>query len=148
MSEINVTPMFDVMLVLMIIFLITIPVVIQTVPVTLPDVRFEPTTTKPENVSLSVRANEAGECEVYWNLTRVNSEELLNTAVDKLETEIERHGGVENLTEEKMPESHIRGDVNTPHRCIGGALLPMQRAGIGRGGSISDRKSPRLNSRH
>src|SRR3546814_165158 len=99
MSEINVTPMVDVMLVLMIIFLITIPVVIQTVPVTLPDVRFEPTTTKPENVSLSVRANEAGECEVYWNLTRVNSEELLNMAVDKLETEIERLGGVENLTE-------------------------------------------------
>src|SRR3546814_17215904 len=97
MSEINVTPMFYGMLVLMIIFIITIPVVIQTVPVTLPDVRFEPTTTKPENVSLSVRANEAGECEVYWNLTRVNSAELLNMAVDKLETEIERHGGVENL---------------------------------------------------
>src|SRR3546814_19381313 len=90
MSEINVTPMVDVMLVLMIIFLITIPVVIQTVPVTLPDVRFEPTTTKPENVSLSVRANEAGDCEVYWNLTRVTSEEMLNMAVDKIEHEIER----------------------------------------------------------
>src|SRR3546814_4452052 len=66
--------------------------------------------------------NEAGECEVYWNLTRVNSEELLNMAVDKLETEIERLGGVENLTEETMPEAHIRGDVNTPYRCIGGAI--------------------------
>ncbi|HEY9553433.1 ExbD/TolR family protein [Allosphingosinicella sp.] len=137
MSEINVTPMVDVMLVLMIIFLITIPVVIQTVPVTLPDVRFEPTTTKPENVSLSVRANEAGECEVYWNLTRVNSEELLNMAVDKLETEIERLGGVENLTEETMPEAHIRGDVNTPYRCIGGAIFTMQRAGFARVGFIS-----------
>src|SRR3546814_9172915 len=129
--------MVDVMLVLMIIFLITIPVVIQTVPVTLPDVRFEPTTTKPENVSLSVRANEAGECEVYWNLTRVNSEELLNMAVDELETEIERLGGVENLTEETMPEAHIRGDVNTPYRCIGGAIFTMQRAGFARGGFIS-----------
>src|SRR3546814_8727604 len=52
MSEINVTPMVDVMLVLMFIFLITIQVVIQTVQATLPEVRFEPTTTKPENVSL------------------------------------------------------------------------------------------------
>src|SRR3546814_18533152 len=104
MSEINVTPMVDVMLVLMIIFLITIPVVIQTVPVTLPDVRFEPTTTKPENVSLSVRANEAGACEVYWNLTRVNYEELLTMAVDKLETELERLGSVEKLHEATKPE--------------------------------------------
>src|SRR3546814_27652 len=136
MSEINVTPMVDVMLVLMIIFLITIPVVIQTVPVTLPDVRFEPTTTKPENVSLSVRANEAGECEVYWNLTRVNSEELLNMAVDKLETEIERLGGVENLTEETMPEAHIRGDVNKPYRCNGRAIITQPRAGFARVGFI------------
>src|SRR3546814_14517054 len=81
--------------------------------------------------------NEAGECEVYWNLTRVNSEELLNMAVDKLETEIERLGGVENLTEETMPEAHIRGDVNTPYRCIGGAIFTMQRAGFARVGFIS-----------
>ena len=54
MSDINTTPLVDVMLVLLIIFLITIPVVLQTVPVKLPEVRFEPTTTKPENVNLSV----------------------------------------------------------------------------------------------
>src|SRR3546814_832653 len=134
MSEINVMPMVDVMLVLMIIFLITIPVVIQTVPVTLPDVRFEPTTTKPENVSLSVRANEAGECEVYWNLTRVNSEELLNMAVDKLETEIERLGGVENLTEVPMPEAPLRGAVHTRYIFIGGASFTVRRAGFRRRG--------------
>ena len=138
MSEINVVPLTDVMLVLLIIFLITVPVVIQTVPVNLPKVSFEPTTTKPENVSLSVRGNGAGGCEVYWGLTKVNSEELLERAVEKLENEIERVGGAENLTEETMPEAHIRGDVNTPYRCIGGAIFTMQRAGFARVGFISE----------
>ena len=65
MSDINVVPLTDVMLVLLIIFIITIPVVIQQVPVKLPKVRYEPTTTKPENVSLSVRNGAGGTCEVY-----------------------------------------------------------------------------------
>ena len=138
MSAINTTPLVDVMLVLLIIFLITVPVVLQTVPVELPAVRYEPTRTKPENVSLSIRANEAGECEIYWNLTKVSSGELLDRAVAKLEDEIERLGGVENLTEETMPEAHIRGDVNTPYRCIGGAIFTMQQAGFQRVGFISE----------
>src|SRR5215217_7394348 len=71
-SDINTTPLVDVMLVLLIIFLITIPVVIQTVPVTLPKVKYEPTTTKPENVSLSVRNEPDGSCGVYWQLTKAN----------------------------------------------------------------------------
>ena len=74
MSEINVVPLTDVMLVLLIIFLITVPVVIQTIPLNLPKVRFEPTVTKPENVSLSVRADDSGKCEVYWGLTKVSSD--------------------------------------------------------------------------
>ena len=138
MSDINTTPLVDVMLVLLIIFLITVPVVIQTVPVSLPKVRFEPTTTKPENVSLSVRANDAGGCEVYWGLQKVDSQVLLDRAVKKLEDEIERQGGVDNITEETMPEAHIRGDVNTPYRCIGGAVFTMQRAGFSRVGFISE----------
>jgi biopolymer transport protein ExbD len=138
MSDINTTPLVDVMLVLLIIFLIAVPVVIQTVPVSLPKVRFEATTTKPENVSLSVRAAPTGECEVYWNLKKVNSTELLDLAVKKLEDEIERQGGVENVTEETMPEAHIRGDINTPYRCIGGAVFTMQRAGFARVGFISE----------
>ena len=73
MSDINTTPLVDVMLVLLIIFLITVPVVIQTVPVALPKVASSRPTTKPENVSLSVRGGPGGECEVYWGLTRVNS---------------------------------------------------------------------------
>jgi biopolymer transport protein ExbD len=138
MSEINVVPLTDVMLVLLIIFLITVPVVVQTVPVNLPKVRFEPTVTKPENVSLSVRADDSGKCEVYWGLTKVSSDELLDRAVKKLEAEIKRQGGVENLTEETMPEAHIRGDITTPYRCIGGAIFTMQRAGFARVGFISE----------
>jgi biopolymer transport protein ExbD len=137
MSDINTTPLVDVMLVLLIIFLITVPVVIQSVPITLPEVRNEPTETKPENVSLTVRGGPGGSCEVYWNLTRVNNEELLDRAVKALEQQIERVGGIENINEENMPEVHIRGDINTPYKCIGGTVFTMQRAGFQRVGFIS-----------
>ena len=102
MSDINTTPLVDVMLVLLIIFLIAIPVVIQTVPIRLPKVAFEPTTTKPENVSLSVINEPDGSCGVYWNLTRVNSEDLLNRAVDKLKKDIEKVGGVDMLEAQRQ----------------------------------------------
>jgi biopolymer transport protein ExbD len=138
MSDINTTPLVDVMLVLLIIFLITVPVVIQTVPVSLPKVRFEPTTTKPENVSLSVRGNGAGGCEVYWGLDKVDGQQLLDRAVKKLEDDIKKLGGVENMTEENMPEVHVRGDINTPYKCVGGAVFQMQRAGFSRVGFISE----------
>jgi biopolymer transport protein ExbD len=137
MSDINTTPLVDVMLVLLIIFLITVPVVIQSVPITLPAVRNEPTETKPENVSLTVRGGPGGTCEVYWNLTRVTNEELLDRAVKALEDQIKRVGGVQNITEENMPEVHIRGDINTPYKCIGGTVFAMQRAGFQRVGFIS-----------
>jgi biopolymer transport protein ExbD len=58
--------------------------------------------------------------------------------VKKLEDEIERQGGVANITEENMPEAHIRGDVNTPYKCVGGAVYNMQRAGFARVGFISE----------
>ncbi|HEX8620747.1 MAG TPA: biopolymer transporter ExbD, partial [Allosphingosinicella sp.] len=134
MSDINTTPLVDVMLVLLIIFLITVPVVIQTIPMKLPKVDFEPTTTKPENVSLSVRGGPGGTCEVYWNQQRMDSQQLLDRAVKKLEDEIRRLGGVENMTEENMPEAHIRADINTPYKCVGGAIFTMQRAGFARVG--------------
>jgi len=137
-SDINVIPLADTMLVMLIIFLVTVPVIIQTVPVSLPNVRYEPTTTKPENVSLTVRGGPGGSCEVYWNMTKVDSQQLLDRAVKKLEDTIEAAGGVENLTEETMPEAHIRGDVDTPYRCIGGAIFTMQRAGFARIGFISE----------
>jgi biopolymer transport protein ExbD len=136
MSEINTTPLVDIMLVLLIIFLITVPVVVQNVEVKLPSVRFDPTVTKPENVSLSIRAP-TGACEIYWNQTRVDSTELLDRAVAKLKLEIEKQGGV-NAPGLELPEAHIRGDVNTPYRCIGGAIYVMQRAGFAKVGFISE----------
>ena len=137
MSDINTTPLVDVMLVLLIIFLITVPVVLQTVPVQLPKVLWEATTTKPENVNLSIRGVN-GQCEVYWGLTRMNAEQLLERAVEDLTAKIEALGGAQNLTEDNMPEVHIRGDINTPYRCIGGAIFAMQRAGFARIGFISE----------
>ena len=138
MSDINTTPLVDVMLVLLIIFLITVPVVIQTVPVKLPKVRYQATTTKPENVSLTVRAAPDGACEVYWGIQKVNSTDLLKRAVKKLEDQIKAVGGVQNINEDNMPEAHIRGDINTPFRCIGGAMYTMQLAGFQRVGFISE----------
>jgi biopolymer transport protein ExbD len=138
MSDINVVPLTDVMLVLLIIFLITVPVIKQTVPVTLPKVRYEATTTKPENVSLSVRNGPGGTCEVYWNLTKVTQKELLDKAVQKLKDQIAKVGGVQNINEDNMPEAHIRGDINTQYKCIGAAIITMQQAGFQRVGFISE----------
>ena len=137
MSDINVVPLTDVMLVLLIIFLITVPVVIQTIPVKLPKVRYEITQTKPENVSLTVRNGAGGTCEVYWNMTKVTQQELLKRAVKKLEDQIKAVGGVQNINEDNMPEAHIRGDIDTQYKCIGAAVITMQEAGFQRGGFIS-----------
>jgi biopolymer transport protein ExbD len=138
MSDINVVPLTDVMLVLLIIFLITVPVVIQTIPVSLPKVRYEPTTTKPDNVGLTVRNGPGGTCEVYWGLTKVTQKDLLDRAVDKLKKQIAKVGGVQNINEDNMPEAHIRGDINTQYKCIGAAVITMQEAGFQRVGFISE----------
>ena len=154
MSDINTTPLVDVMLVLLIIFLIAIPVVIQTVDdLTIPVVEFEPTETKAENMLLSVTSTDAsglspgdegfagaspnGECRVYINVTPVDNAQLEEAAVKRLEAIIASVGGVENLTEEDLPEVHIRGDINAPYRCIGGAIYTVQRAGFSKVGFIS-----------
>ena len=148
MSEINTTPLVDIMLVLLIIFLITVPVVVQTVNLKLPDVAFEVTTTKPENVLLSVRAPDTNgdgvpdsnstACEVYWGQTPVDSRELRQKGQDKLEQLIKDIGGPQNITEENFPEVHIRGDINTPYQCIGGVIYTMQYAGFQKIGFISE----------
>ena len=132
MTEINTTPLVDVMLVLLIIFLITVPVVIQTVPLTLPTVTNLPTTTKPENVLLSVDAN----CDTYWGQTKVETkQELLDRGVKALKDEIarqEKKGG-----KIELPEVHIRGDKDMEYRCVGGVIYTMQRAGFLKIGFIS-----------
>jgi biopolymer transport protein ExbD len=137
-SDINVVPLTDVMLVLLIVFLITTQVIKQAVPIKLPNVRYEPTITKPENVSLTVRNGPGGTCEVYWGVQKVTQQELLDRAVNKLKKLISDVGGVANVTEENMPEAHIRGDVNTKYKCIGAAIITMQQAGFQRVGFISE----------
>ena len=137
MSDINTTPLVDVMLVLLIIFLITVPVVIQTVPVRLPKVVYEPTTSKPENVVLSVKAGADGACEIYWGQTKTTAQELLDRSVKKLKAEIDKLGGPANLTPDSLPEVHIRSDIDTPWRCVGGAMSNVTRAGFTRVGFIS-----------
>ena len=147
MSDINTTPLVDVMLVLLIIFLIAVPVVVQSVKLKLPDVRFDPTETKPENVSLSIIQEADGACGVYWGMTKVTHEELLDRAVAKLKAEIARQGGVGNPDLE-LPEAHIRADINTPYQCVGGAIYNMQMAGFSKVGFISEpaaqENAPRL----
>ncbi len=158
MSDINTTPLVDVMLVLLIIFLIAIPVVIQTVKLDLPVVKFDPVKAKKENVLLAVTttdsagrdpgdaaydgANPGGECRVYLNVAPIDSTELVTKAKKHLDDQIEFLGGQElymagKILPEDLPEAHIRGDVNTPYRCIGGAIVSMQRAGFLKIGFVS-----------
>jgi biopolymer transport protein ExbD len=158
MSDINTTPLVDVMLVLLIVFLIAIPVAIQTVKMELPVVKYEPVKAKRENVLLSVTttdvngldpgaagyagANAGGECRVYWNTTPMDSEELVDKVTKHMKDQIEILGGEAMLKSpdfkpEDLPEAHIRGDVNTPYRCIGGVIYSMQRAGFVRIGFVS-----------
>jgi biopolymer transport protein ExbD len=128
MSDINTTPLVDVMLVLLIIFLITIPVAIKSVKV------------KTPNVVLTVRAESDNSCGVYWGLSRVNAQELQDLAVVKFKNEADRLGEKDKLDPNKFPEVHIRGDRNTPYRCIGGTVAIMQRSGFFRVGFISEPK--------
>ena len=146
MSDINTTPLVDVMLVLLIIFLITVPVVLESVDVRLPDTPFEPTTTKPENILLSVRTPDSdgdgvpdgtGECQVFWGNSPIDSTQLLERGQTRLETLLEEIGGADNITEENFPEVHIRGDIGTPYKCIGGVIYTMQYAGFQKIGFIS-----------
>jgi biopolymer transport protein ExbD len=136
MSDINTTPLVDVMLVLLIIFLIAVPVVIKTVKVTIPKLSFQPTVSKAENVILSVLADDKQQCHVYWNTTEMKSNELYERSKKKFEAESKRLG--DDATDPDLfPEVHIRGDVNTPYKCIGGVISIMQSAGFIRVGFIS-----------
>ena len=113
-SAINTTPLVDVMLVLLIIFLITIPVVTQTVPVKLPLETNIARQTKPENIDISV--NKDGD--VFWNTQVVPDSEAL---FQKLKTV-----AVMN----PQPEVHIRGDQNARYESIGRVVFACQRAAI------------------
>ena len=137
MSDINTTPLVDVMLVMLIIFLIAVPVVVQNVKLKLPETINDPTTTKPENVSLSITKDEKGDCAVYWGMTRMGHQELFDKASKKMKADIERLEAAGPIDPEKIPEVHIRGDINVPYKCVGGAIYTMQSAGFIKVGFIS-----------
>ncbi|EHD23149.1 MULTISPECIES: ExbD/TolR family protein [Brenneria] len=115
-SAINTTPLVDVMLVLLIIFLITIPVATHTVPITLPKLNNQPRETAPENVNLSV----AGDGALYWN----------GEPVAGLEALLARFKGISQS--EPQPAIHIHGDAAASYEPVGRVVLAAQRAGIRR----------------
>ena len=121
-STINTTPLVDVMLVLLIIFLITIPVVTTSIPVQLPKERNEIRESKPENIILSVDA--AGR--IYWNDLRIPT---TNALIDRLKK-------IAVLT--PQPEVQIRGDGGASYEGVGKIIYACQRAGIAKVGFITE----------
>jgi biopolymer transport protein ExbD len=122
MSAINTTPLVDVMLVLLIIFLITIPVVVQQVPLQLPKESNQPTQTKPENIVIAV--NKEGD--VFWNGQFVPDNRVL---LDKLKIV---------AVQIPQPEVHIRADQDARYEFVGKVVVTCQRASILKIGFITE----------
>ncbi len=122
MSTINTTPLVDVMLVLLIIFLITIPVITKTVKVTLPKAANIPTQTTPENITIAVDSSG----NVYWN----------NELVPDRDTLLERISA--EAVKTPQPEIHIRGDGNARYEDVGRVMYAIQRGGIVKVGFITE----------
>ncbi len=121
-STINTTPLVDVMLVLLIIFLITIPVAIQSIPVALPKERNQPTQTKPENINIAV--NRDGD--VFWNNELVADDKKI---LEKLKA---------IAVKQPQPEVHIRADKAVRYEFVGKVVFACQRAGILKIGFITE----------
>ncbi|MET0348194.1 MAG: biopolymer transporter ExbD [Rhizobacter sp.] len=121
-ASINTTPLVDVMLVLLIIFLITIPVVTQSIKLELPKERNQPTQTKPENIVLAVDRDGA----IYWGIERIPD---IPTLVARLKTEAAR---------DPQPEVHVRGDGEARYEGVGRLVVACQRAGIFKVGFITE----------
>ncbi|MCL9983148.1 MAG: biopolymer transporter ExbD [Erythrobacter sp.] len=162
MSDINTTPLVDVMLVLLIIFLIAVPVAIQTIEkLKIPVFESIESKNKVENLQLTVSTTDAagrsagepgfegaartGECRVYFNnITPVSSEELYDQAFNRLDNIVKQAGGVEAIMAdpEKIPQVHIRADQNAPWRCVAGTIYNVQAAGYPTVGFISNPVEP------
>jgi len=121
-STINTTPLVDVMLVLLIIFLITIPVITKTVKVSLPKAANIATETKPENITIAVDS----QGNVYWNNEQVSGRDQL---VEMIKAE---------AIKDPQPEIHIRGDANSRYEDVGRVLYSVQRGGIAKVGFITE----------
>jgi biopolymer transport protein ExbD len=120
-STINTTPLVDVMLVLLIIFLITIPVVTKTIELELPIISNEATQTKPENIVIQIDRDG----KIYWNDFIVAPESL-----------VERMKAA--AVQVPQPEVHIRGDQQARYEFIGRVVASAQRGGIMKVGFITD----------
>ncbi|HKR91070.1 biopolymer transporter ExbD [Novosphingobium sp.] len=162
MSDINTTPLVDVMLVLLIIFLIAVPVAIQTIEkLRIPVVRAVESKDKVENLLLTVSttdeggrsagepgfqgASRGGECRIYFNnITPVTSKQLRDLAFKRLDAIVKRAGGPQALlaNPDQIPQVHIRGDVNAPWRCIAGAIYNVQISGYPTVGFITNPVDP------
>ncbi|MGH8316979.1 MAG: ExbD/TolR family protein [Steroidobacteraceae bacterium] len=114
MATINTTPLVDVMLVLLIIFLITIPVITKTVPVQLPHANNIPQVTKPHDITIAV--DQAGN--IYWDDKRVPNDNLLLSMIEQEAVRV------------PQPEMHIRGDKNASYKAVGHVLYLLMRGGI------------------
>jgi biopolymer transport protein ExbD len=121
-SAINTTPLVDVMLVLLIIFLITIPVAVHSVPVELPKETRQPRQTKPENINLAVTRDG----KVFWNEQAVTGKEELVNRLKKL------------AVASPQPEVHIRGDLAAHYEHVGRIIFACQRAGIQKIGFVTE----------
>ncbi|MBN9407998.1 MAG: biopolymer transporter ExbD [Burkholderiales bacterium] len=121
MNEINMTPLVDVMLVLLIIFIITIPVMKHSVNVDLPRATNQPEDAKPETVRLSVDA----EGTYYWNETRLEDSQLDGMLQ-------------EASARQPQPELHIRGDKAVRYERVAQAMAAAQRAGVRKIGFITE----------
>jgi biopolymer transport protein ExbD len=120
-STINTTPLVDIMLVLLIIFLITVPVINKVIPVKLPDAANIATQTKPENIVIAVDA--AGN--TYWNNALLaNTQELIDRIKEK-------------AVVKPQPEIHIRADKDALYQSVGRVLYAIQRGGIVKVGFIT-----------
>ena len=114
MSDINVTPLVDVMLVLLIIFIITIRVIVHQVQLDLPKATNLVTQTKPENITISVDKQGA----IYWNMKLLSGQDEL----------LQQLRGI--VRQEPQPEVHIRGDSNVRYQFVGQVLVATQKIGI------------------
>jgi biopolymer transport protein ExbD len=121
-SAINTTPLVDVMLVLLIIFLITIPVVTQSVPLQLPLEKNVARQTKPENIEIAVTKDG----DVYWGLQLVRDNEDLVNRLKKVSVL------------QPQPEVHIRGDLGGRYEFVGRVVFAAQRAGIQKVGFVTE----------
>lgn len=121
-SAINTTPLVDVMLVLLIIFLITIPVVTATVPVELPEESNQALQTKPENINISVDADG----NIFWGTAQIRDLAVLQRLLN------------EEAVKVPQPEVHIRGDRETRYDNVNQVVTACQRASIFKVGFITE----------